>query len=280
MGGGADPTGTVTFYDGGTKLGTAQLAYYGTYDTVYSFTTSALGPGAHTITAVSSGDGNYQGSTSQALKQVVDSAASVGRVASAITHSAEYYTDFVTHAYQAYLGRSPEAAGLAGWVAAMQNGLSDEWLEAGFIGSTEYINNHGGPGAGWVTGMYQDLLGRTPSQAEVDGWVYALNHGVSPQQVAYGFAASVEREGIRVRDDYFTYLGRTPSQAEVDGWVYAFEHGVSNEDVMAGFVGSREYYLDHGGTVGQWLSSAYQSVLGRRPSSDEMNGWAPALGGI
>jgi hypothetical protein len=165
--------------------------------------------------------------------------------ASSLTHSAEYYSNFITNAYLTYLGRKPDAAGLANWVQAMQNGLSDEHLEAGFIGSAEYIANHGGPGAGWVSGMYQDLLGRKPSQDEINEWVNALEHGVSTQQVAYGFAASAERESIRVQNDYLTFLGRKPSPSEVSTWVNAFLQGVSNEDVIAGFVGSDEYFGKH-----------------------------------
>ncbi len=33
-----------------------------------------------------------------------------------LTQSDEYYANFVTAAYEHYLGRAPDAAGLAGWV--------------------------------------------------------------------------------------------------------------------------------------------------------------------
>jgi hypothetical protein len=194
-------------------------------------------------------------------------------VASAFTHSVEHYDDFVTNAYQSYLGRTPAASEVAGWVGQMQRGLSDEQLEAGFIGSVEYINNHGGPGAGWVSGMYHDLLGRTPAQSEVNGWVTNLNNGMSPQAVAYGFAASVEREAQRVTADYLTFLGRTPAQSEVNGWVSTFQHGTSNEDVVAGFVGSPEYFQRQHSNVDLWLLSVYQNVLNRSADVDEFEGW-------
>jgi hypothetical protein len=126
----------------------------------------------------------------------------------------------------------------------MQHGLSDEKMEAGFIGSAEYIHDHGGNGPAWVKGMYQDLLSRTCMQAEVDGWVQAMANGESPNQVAYGFAASAEREGQRITADYQRFLGRTPAANEVDGWVNAFLHGASNENVSGGFVGSLEYFAD------------------------------------
>ena len=162
-----------------------------------------------------------------------------GAISLALTHSTEFYQNFINNGYQQYLGRGPDAGGLNFWTDQMLNhGLTDEQFEAHFIGSPEYIANHGGQG-GWVNGMYRDLLGRTPTQSEVDGWVAALNNGVTPAQVAYGFSAGAEREGIRVRGDYSIYLGREATQPEVDGWVYAFQHGTSNEDVIAGFVGAK-----------------------------------------
>ncbi|HEV3444612.1 MAG TPA: DUF4214 domain-containing protein, partial [Gemmataceae bacterium] len=184
-------------------------------------------------------------------------------LAGTLTHSAEYYSGVVTAAYQRYLGRGPDAAGLAGWVMQMQQGLSDEHLEASFIGSAEYINSHGGAGAGWVKGMYHDLLGRTPSQAEIDGWLKALAAGESTTDIAFGFAASAEREGQRVTADYQQYLGRTPTPAEVQSWVNAFVTGSkTNEDVVAGFVGSVEYFKNHNGDAQDWLNQAVLALLG------------------
>jgi hypothetical protein len=201
------------------------------------------------------------------------------QVAGALTHSAEYYTNFVTAAYSRYLGRSPDAAGLAGWVGAMQNGsVSDEQLEAQFIGSTEYIQNHGCLGAAWIRGMYQDLLGRQPSDPEVQAWVGFLSQGGSPITVAFDFAASPEREAIRIQNDYQTYLGRAASQAEVDVWVLAFNnHQATNEDVIAGFVGSPEYFAKHYANAADWIFSAFNDILGRNPDQATYAAWLSYL---
>jgi V8-like Glu-specific endopeptidase len=198
-------------------------------------------------------------------------------VANDLTHSSEFYSNFVAAAYHRYLGRTPAASEDRGWVAAMHTGLSDERLEAGFIGSPEYIANHGGAGAGWVRGMYVDLLGRVPAQTEINGWVQTLNHGVSTYTVAYGFAASAEREGQRVAVDYSKYLGRTASQGEVNAWVKAFEEGTSNEDVIAGFVGSAEYFGKHQSDAIKWLDAAYLDILGRPADSSAEAVWLPLL---
>jgi streptogramin lyase len=199
-------------------------------------------------------------------------------VAGVFAHSAEYYSHFVTAAYQKYLGRTPSATELAGWVSAMQAGLTDEQLEAGFIGAPEYIASHGGAGAGWVRGMYLDLLNRTPSDAEVNGWLLAIQNGETETAVAYGFAASPEREGIRVQADYQKYLGRAASAAEVNGWIAAFEsHSYTNEDVIAGFVGSPEFFQTHYDNIADWLFAAYGDVLGRLPDAAGYAAWLAYL---
>ena len=63
-------TGTVTFQDGSTSLGTAMLDDGG----LATFDTSTLGFGSHTITAVYSGDSDSVGSTSAVLNLTVDNA--------------------------------------------------------------------------------------------------------------------------------------------------------------------------------------------------------------
>ena len=64
-GGGA--TGTVTFNDDATTLGTGNLS-----GGTATFATSSLAVGTHTITAVYGGDGSFAGSTSPALTQTVN----------------------------------------------------------------------------------------------------------------------------------------------------------------------------------------------------------------
>jgi len=83
-GSGATPTGTVTFKDGSTTLGTATLDGSGQA----TFSTSALSTGSHSMTAVYGGDGTYGGSTSPALTQVVGQNASTTGITSSANPSA------------------------------------------------------------------------------------------------------------------------------------------------------------------------------------------------
>ncbi len=68
---GSGPTGTVQFYDSGTALGPAETVSGG----VATLTTSSLALGSHPITAIYSGDANFQGSTTLGtFSQVVNQA--------------------------------------------------------------------------------------------------------------------------------------------------------------------------------------------------------------
>jgi plastocyanin len=66
---GAAPTGTVTFMDGKTQLGTGKLS-----SGTATYTTTKLTAGAHSITASYGGDSNYLTGTSSAVSFTVGSA--------------------------------------------------------------------------------------------------------------------------------------------------------------------------------------------------------------
>jgi hypothetical protein len=84
--GGGVPTGTVTFKDGATTLGTVALNGSG----IGTLTTSALTAAAsspHSITAVYGGDGDFATSTSSTLTQTVNKASSATALASSLNPS-------------------------------------------------------------------------------------------------------------------------------------------------------------------------------------------------
>ncbi len=209
--------------------------------------------------------------------------ANLGEAAISFTHSAEGLSIFVTNAYALYLKRLPDAEGLSYWInrmIAQANPVTDENLEASFLGSAEYVQNHGGTGTAWVQGMYQDLLGRTADPGGLSYWTSVLANGGIAYSVALGFAASAEREGQRIAGDYQIYLGRPLDAAGQAFWVNQFLNGARNEDVVAGFVGSQEYYdnpekgqTNH--TV--WIDSVFEDVLHRSPTADDLAFWLTQL---
>jgi hypothetical protein len=75
--GAGSPSGTVTFQDGATSLGTSALT-----NGKASFTTSSLAAAAHSITAVYNGDGNFNAASSAPLAQAVNKASSSANLTS------------------------------------------------------------------------------------------------------------------------------------------------------------------------------------------------------
>jgi hypothetical protein len=282
---GGTPTGSVEFFDGATDLGPGSALTGGGASATSTLTIATLSVGSHSIEAVYTATGPFLGGTGT-LSQTVNSAPlmltapsfrALSGVANAFTHSPEYYQNIVTAVYQKYLGRAPDSGGLAFWINALEHGLSDERLEAGFIGSPEFIQDNGGLGAGWITSLYQKLLGRAPDAMGVNYWLHALQDGASPSAIALGFAASPEREAQRISADYQTFFGRPSEPAGTSYWVNAFENGTSNEDLVADLVSSPEYFQKHGANYDDWLVSVYQDVLGRAPGTAEFQGWLGVL---
>jgi hypothetical protein len=96
---------------------------------------------------------------------------SVAQVASLFYASDEYYiyhagnsaTTWVTLLYQKLLGRSPDSAGLAGWVSYTNNPKDGKsWVAYQFFQSLESRMVR-------VQGLYQALLHRAPDST---GWPY------------------------------------------------------------------------------------------------------------
>lgn len=170
----------------------------------------------------------------------LNSGASPASVVRAIEGSAEYLADQVDALYRHYLKRAPDAAGAQHWLLMLQNGGTLEEAAAGFASSAEYFQLQGNTNQGFVLGLYRDVLGRTASQSEIDGWVAFLTAGATRHDVALGFLTSTEYRTNLVGSYYHVYLGR---DADADGlahWLSAFQSGATDQDVLANIFGSPE----------------------------------------
>ena len=75
-------SGNVTFYDGGTAIGTGVISR-----TSATFSTAALLAGQHSITASWAGNSNFTGATSNAITQIVNKESVVINSASSLSPS-------------------------------------------------------------------------------------------------------------------------------------------------------------------------------------------------
>jgi hypothetical protein len=100
----------------------------------------------------------------------------------------------VARLYDTTLGRLPDSGGLAGWTHALENGSATLLqVTQGFVGSQEFQQVYGAlSDRDFVTLLYHNTLHRDPDQGGLDGWVAALNNGVTRAQVVLGFSESPE----------------------------------------------------------------------------------------
>lgn len=162
-------------------------------------------------------------------------------VANSITASTEFRSLLITDAYQHYLGRDPDADGLQFWLAQMRSGRHIERMQAGFVASDEFYGLGGGTPSGWVTLLYQVILGRDPGPSEVAWWVNAINGGRSRASVALGFLYSTEHLATVVDGFYVSFLQRHLDPSGKTTWVGRIQAGHRDEEIIAAIVSSSEY---------------------------------------
>jgi hypothetical protein len=163
-------------------------------------------------------------------------------VATSLVHSAEYQGRLVDQLYQVCLGRAADAAGRAGWVGYLQAGGTGEELAGQLFGSAENQARLADNTA-FVKSLYNTVLFRGASDAEVAGWANALGAGVSRQQVAREFLHSQEASGRAVEAIYTTYLHRQADPVGEAGFAGLLQQPDGQAaKAMAAVLASEEYW--------------------------------------
>lgn len=130
--------------------------------------------------------------------------------------------------------------------------------------------------ASWVEDLYHDILGRMGTDSEVGYWVSQLAHGEPRQAVASFFSTSPEVDGRMVDAAYQSLIGHAADPGGRSYWISQLEGGAAVEGLLAGLASTPVYYAGHGkGTDSGFVTALYKDLLGRAPSSAELNSWLP-----
>nr|WP_321984842.1 DUF4214 domain-containing protein [uncultured Lichenicoccus sp.] len=156
----------------------------------------------------------------------------------------------VTRFYANILQRAPDAAGLAGWDAAISSGaLTYQQVDYAFATSAEAQTD-----VAPIVRLYT-ALGRVPDAGGLQGWVNDLQGSLSLTAIAGDFLASPEGEGIYgtaagagsaanlvfVDKLYQQVLGRAADAAGAQGWTADLSSGaLTPAQVLADFTQSPE----------------------------------------
>jgi hypothetical protein len=173
------PTGTVTFKDGGTPIGSGALTAAG----IATFTTSTLTPGSHSITAVYGGDTNFTGSTSAPLIEQIGAPADSTRLR------------------ELQISATPIIA--QGWAQAVTGAMADA-TAAGFGGNPQSLSP---AGTGFTYYFDDDAPAQPQDSSDRDSlrrYLASPNGNlVSPN----GSANSAANDSVKRVDDDFRALG-------------------------------------------------------------------------
>ncbi|GAA0575359.1 hypothetical protein GCM10009416_12510 [Craurococcus roseus] len=202
--------------------------------------------------------------------------------------------------YLATLGRPADPIGLGEWSAALEAGAtSTRAVAAGFTASAEFAQRYGAPdNAGFVTLLYQNVLGRAPDATGLDYWVGGLNGGaLARPDVVLGFSDSAEfkaatapalaggvwapdPDAVAVARVYLATLDRPPDAAGLAFWTNALEsRAVTTRQLETALVGSAEFGAKYGGatTNAAFVDLLYQNVLDRAADPEGLAFWAGGL---
>ncbi len=302
--GGTPPTGTVTFRDGGTILGTGTLNAAGQA----TFTTSALAAGSHSLDAVYGGDGTFNGSTSTPITLTVVRP----NTATVLTSSANPIDLNVPLTLIATVRALPPGVGtptgtvtffttgleepLALGTAALNNGVATLTLPGLTAGCHVFTARYGGdnnfqqsasgvlfqnvaltPNQAFVVGLYRDVLERAPDPSGFAFWVPQLDGGLLGRaQVATAFWESAEHRGLQVDLFYRELFGRAADPVGRATWLNALLTGLSEIELVTILVSSPEYTAAHL-TAASFVNGLYDDLLGRAADAAGAATWTQIL---
>ena len=157
--------------------------------------------------------------------------------------SVEHRQNVVNQVYQEFLDRAPDDAGVNYWVGVLGQGTSEFVLESYIVGSQEYYDRQGGDNAGYIRGLYRDVLHRTtpPGPSEISYWSNSMNAGASRGSVALGFIDSPEFAGVGVDQLYRDYLKRDSDAGGYAYWLSQLQQGATTFDIERFLLDSQEY---------------------------------------
>lgn len=204
-------------------------------------------------------------------------------LAEQVVTGAEFRTDEVTSFFANYMHPTckqllaqectssigtPTASQLAAALASMQSGTTEEAIIAGVLSSPQYYQNHGSTQTGLIDGVYQDLIGRAPTNAELSAALAAYtNDPVGHVAFAQAMVGSLAYQDLVVSLDYQQLLLRAPLTSETNGGqgILAGNQSLQtpDESLIEQIASTNEYYVDTGGTDSRFVVHTIGTLLMR-----------------
>ncbi len=125
----------------------------------------------------------------------------------------------------------------------------------------------------YAAALYQDLLDRSGSSAEVNAVTDRLTYLAPRTNIVAGFATSDEWIAQLVNGYYRSILGRSVDGSGLRSWVDAYHRGLPPAAIAARLYGSNEFFSASGSTNRRWVDALYRDIFGRAPDSSGLEHW-------
>jgi hypothetical protein len=212
------------------------------------------------------------------------SAAARLAIAENVVSGAEFRADEVTSFFANYIHPTckelvaqectstlgtPTAAQLSAALTALSNGSTEENIIAAILGSDQFYVDQGSTQMGLINGVYQDLFGRAPTNAEVSAALATYtNDSVGHNGFASAMVASLPYQDLVVSLDYQQLLLRAPLTSELDAGQGILDGDIKSlqtpDDLLIEQIASTpEFYADAGGTDSRLVARSITTLLMR-----------------
>jgi outer membrane biosynthesis protein TonB len=170
---------------------------------------------------------------------------------------------------------TPTSAELTAALTALAGTSTEEDIIAGVLASPQYYANHGSTQAGLVKGVYQDLLGRAPTDMELSAALEKYpNDLLGDSEFTQSMVGSSVYKDLIVSLAYQQFLLRAPLLSETiaaDGVLGGDVPSLQTPDqtLLEQIVATPEYLADTGGTPSGFVVRTVETMLMQTPTTDE-----------
>ena len=175
---------------------------------------------------------------------------SLQTLASTLIHSTEYDRRVVAQDYLTFAGRAGSSSEIDAWVGLMQQGTSAEQVAYLMLTSAGFNAAHA-TDASFVQALYNDLLGRQASDAEVSAWTNVIASGTSRASVAQDFVFGAPAMSRAVGGFGLIFQGTSPDANALGYCVsYLVSGRLTLADVASAFASSSAFIAGANASVG------------------------------
>jgi hypothetical protein len=178
---------------------------------------------------------------------------------------------------QSFAGQTGQPAILFA-LATGDETISYQWFQGNVGDTSTPLAGQSPSNARWISQIYVDLLGRTPTAGEAAAFTSLLGGGASRSAVALTLAGSTEYRANLLASFFAQYLHRPPAAADTAFYMPMFTAGFTDEQVAAQIIGSAEYLTLAGGNNTAFITRLFSDVLGRAPSAADITFYLNLLG--